>query len=458
MFCKNCGFSVRDGAEYCQSCGKVLRESGDAPKKELRLPESARKEADVMESVPKEERREPEHTPEKKTGLPEITPEAAASGRHRCVRCGAGLPEGAVFCGNCGCRQEGSEMEPEEEPVRTEAAGERMRMKTPVRTTAAAPISRKRVKRGKFPKWILGLAAAAVIVVLAVVAVRYVSRGPFYDLQKAFEKLGSADSFKLKCTVTAEGNNYTNSNLFYIYDKQEKEIQYYFSDTEGNISNFFDGTYGVCNTNGIFRVNHISKTSWADSLADYENDEGEYFNFSYDEDGAVLYELMTALHEKKSGKLYDYLEDALDESDISVKDMEKLGREMYKNLTDKEVLEKIIGYEKTKSGKDVTYTFSPDVYELLCLYADILDGYIDDDVLEDFEDMLEEQEDDLNDMKLQMTISIEDGFLSEIAITIKVDGETAKIKLTVSDYDSAELPKSAKSYIEAMEECREKYE
>ncbi len=407
MICKKCGSSVKEDARFCPVCGEPFRF---------------------------EEERDKNRT--------NNNPNTEVSKNNRCIRCGEILPEGAVFCGNCGCRQDERTFEKSKAaPVSEKAAAEPAKA---VKSPMDLPLP-KRAKK-KIPKWAFGMAAILFAAVLLIIVIQNILRSPFYELQKAFEQMCKADSFNMKFSVSGDGVDSASNRFVYIYDEKENEAQLFSQNSNGD-------TYLVVNKNGIFGV-----TPGNSRYYDYYSDDGDYYMFAYQDDDGTSWAVLQALHEQDFSELYKNLEDNLAEDDIEIADMDELGQEMYRTFSDKDFLEDIMGYEKSKSGKSVTYSFEPDSYELLSTYMELMEDYVDEDTYDELAEMLDEYEDDFDDLRLTLDLVVDDGYLTEISVAAKMDGENMKIKVSISDYNSAELPKSADGHVEAMEECRDEYE
>ncbi len=358
-----------------------------------------------------------------------------------CNQCGELISDGAIFCGNCGCRVGAESVKKAGNPDTSKAAHKKKAV-------------HKKTKKLSSRKWIAGIgitAAVAVVASVAVVTVLYAIRSPFYELQKAVVNLSQANSFKVKMKVSYDSESLT-TTYTYVYDEDSDSITTLLTSD----SSYWSGMYAVYSEDDTYLVydnsSYVAKSYYTAENYDYYYEEGDTWYIVKDDNDTALYQVVKYLRGDSDSDAIKELEDLFEENDMDV-DIEGFVKELQGTFSDEKFLTDTLGYEKTKSGKEITYSFEPDMDEIYDTFFDILEEYVDDD---DVFDLLKEgvdySMDDLEGVEYKFDIVVSDGMLTEISMDLEMDDEKAKIKFTFSDIGEASIPKSARGYQNALKE------
>lgn len=434
IFCKQCGFSVKEGAVFCQSCGADMRTADEPVKPELRMPNNA-------------------------------APRYEETKQNKCIRCGAVLPDGAVFCSHCGSRQEEyDQAEPVNRTYAPEYTEAYIRPQNPVQRVSQNPQKQvqkkqvrkkhsKRKKKGTALKAILGITAAVMVIVATVIIFKIFVGNKITEVEKALVNLITADSFQMKMSMTSDGNYETNTEtkITYIYDEETKEVKI-FVDSSSSSS---IGSH-IINTNDqiLFVL-----TEQEVFLVAQDGSDGEYITSSLENEKG--WELLNAVREQNDEVFYKDIQELMDSaeeaSDMEMPDVIGYSEALCDAFSKKDVLVNVLGYERNKSNGKVTYTFNPNFLETIKLFTDTSEGYLSDDMfemLENFCDEAEDAEDELDDIKFKIKADIEDNYLTSLSLNMTLEKITDKFDVTFSKYNTASLSNEAKAFEKAYEEYR----
>lgn len=344
-----------------------------------------------------------------------------------CENCGAQIPDGMKFCTECGTPV--SEREPVED-VRDVFA----------EAPEAMPAEQK--KRSKSA--VVVIAALAVVIFVAVLLVKLIM--PSGNVRKLVNaaKTTFASGAEFKMTVEFDdGDDEDNTEYkgFLSYDEKGQKINFQY--TEDRKGSTYLRTYAYQLDKDEIGYVYVREGKEDDRYGSSGN------RVETDIDPKTLFKLVKELKKKDIAKvnyaklIKDSSDDVYDELEDII-DPKKIGKAINKAL---KTLEKDESVEITKSGKK--YTVKVNSAKAVKAVCKSLDGLVDDDVLDFFEDVADELKDDDNFKKIKVDIELDGKYIK--TIKTKIDG--ADIKVTFSDYGTDKSIK--KDYTKLMKESRD---